>query len=448
MMRLVTRGLMFGNLYEVTSASLVERYNRALKHLIGKTTKLTEFHIDVSGYSPEIGDELGDPLYLNPNGCNRQFILLSPDQKTAPLLNAKFSTSRSILRHFIDENEDQLFVLATRDAVAGELVNSVYSVDTPDKLFRIRKIVIEADTTEKHIADGEILRRKVDTFLHEDDAWWDDVLTAEMITLAKKTGDITRFPVTLKHHEYAQDNFYTEHFGGLYIFRDLTVPAAIAVGNKHEVGPLPIENFLDLGNRNEIASFLDVNGLAEPIVTARTDLAKAILQQRLDFMLVDVASDAGEDLSGIDRRGLRAIARRYVNKLPDEFHGLTDLLYWIENNAAWPRINSEHPAYFYSIRASQHKDRDLVNMLLAQLCPRDIRQLFICHKEAFYRAYRTWNDPKRTYVADFLADEYLMDKAGARQDLYGPEPGINEFDQNEYDRILPEIGPWGALRRD
>ena len=100
MKRLIQRGLMFGNLIEVASPALVDRYNRALKHLTGKTTQLTDFHIDISGYSPEIGDELNDHLYLNHAGVNRQFILLTTDQKRAPLLNTKFSTSRGILRQF------------------------------------------------------------------------------------------------------------------------------------------------------------------------------------------------------------------------------------------------------------------------------------------------------------------------------------------------------------
>ena len=147
MKRLIEKGLMFGNLIHVSSPALVERYNRALTHLTRKQTSLTDFHIDISGYSPEVGDELGDMQYLNQGGCNRQFILLSTAQKTAPLLNAKFSMSRSILRQFITENEAQLFALTTRDAVAGELLNSVYSVADPARLLDIRKIGIEADTT-------------------------------------------------------------------------------------------------------------------------------------------------------------------------------------------------------------------------------------------------------------------------------------------------------------
>ena len=179
MMRLVKRGLMFGNLFEVTNPALVARYNRALEHLSTRKTELSEFHIDISGYSPEIGDELEDQLYLNPNGCNRQFILLSTEQKTAPLLNAQFSTSGSILRSFIDRNEKQLFALTAREAVAGELVNSVYSVESARDLFSIRDIEIEADTVGSHVAAAEQLSAKIEKFMKKPDAWWDDVLAAE-----------------------------------------------------------------------------------------------------------------------------------------------------------------------------------------------------------------------------------------------------------------------------
>ena len=130
MKKLIEKGLMFGNLISVESPALVDRYKRALKHLTGKQTLLDEFHIDISGFSPEIGDEMDDDYYMNHAGVNRQFILLTTEQKSAPLLNASFSTSRGILRQFIIENEPQLFALTTRDAVAGELVNSVYSADT------------------------------------------------------------------------------------------------------------------------------------------------------------------------------------------------------------------------------------------------------------------------------------------------------------------------------
>lgn len=447
MHRLITRGLMFGNLIEVASPVLVERYNRALKHLTGKTTQHTDFHIDISGYSPEIGDELGDHLYLNHNGVNRQFILLTTEQKSAPLLNAKFSTSRDILKHFITENEPQLFALTARDAVAGELVNSVFSVSDPKRLFDIRKIEVEADTTQGTLRDADELARMVDRFKSEEDAWFDDVLIADMISLAKRTGDVTRNPVRLKHMAFQQDNFWTAHFGGLYVFRGLAHPAVIARGDKDALGKLPIKYMFDFRDRNQIAKFFDYNDLVEPIVKARGIDASAILRQKMDFIVVDAAQEAGVDLTGATRRDIRSLARNHAEQLPPEYHGLRALVNWAESDGPWPKINSDHPAYFYSLRAADTPDKDLVNMLLAELAPKDVRQLFICHKEAFYAAYAGWSETKKSYVADFLDREYQVDKAGARAALFGHDAPMEEPVSAIRDDLIARVGPWGAVRR-
>ena len=288
MKRLISAGLMFGNLVEVSSPALVERYNRALKHLTGKTTAQTDFHIDISGYSPEIGDEFGDDLYLNPNGCNRQFILLTTAQKAAPLLNIKFSTSRGILRQFITQNEAQLFALTARDAVAGELQNSVFEVSSPAKLFDIRRITVEADTIGGHVADANRLAKLIERFRAEPDGWRDDLLIAEMIGLAKKTGDVTRVPIALPAMTFEQPDFWTSHFGGLYIFRSVKSPAAISVAPRESLGALPLPA-LDLRQRNQVADWLVKNGLVESVVEAKGMDTAAVLRQKMDFILVDAA---------------------------------------------------------------------------------------------------------------------------------------------------------------
>ncbi len=450
MMRLIEKGLMFGNLIRVDSSVLVARYNRALQHLSDKQTKLDAFHIDISGYSPEVGDELGDDLYLNHEGVNRQFILLTTEQKTAPLLNVHFSTSRSILRHFIQANEAELFALTARDAVAGELVNSVYVAKSAAKLFDIRQIKVEADTTEGTVATAAKLGEMINRFKMEDDAWFDDVLIADMIGLAKKTGDVVRNPVSLRQMTFQQDNFWTAKFGGLYVFRGVEHPAAIAGGDKKKLGDLPIPFVFDLSETTAIAKFLLINDLIEPIIEARGIDAAAILHQKMDFVVAEVASKMGEDLTGATRRDLRNMGRRYADDLPEEWQGLAALVRWSDEGGPWPHITSEHPAYFYTLRAKDHADADLVNMLLAQLTPLDIRQLFICHKEAFYSTYATWSDEKKEYVADFLHREYQVDKAGTRKALFGHEAPMAEPQQvpPPIPDMIEQVGPWGAVRRN
>ncbi len=441
MKRLVESGLMFGNLIHVSSPALVERYNRALLHLTGQRTALTDFYIDISGYSPEIGHELGDHLYLNHAGVNRQFILLSTQQKTAPLLGAKFSTSRGILRQFIEENEAALFALTARDAVAGELVNSVFDMSAPERLFDLRRVRVEADTTGGAVRQAEKLKDKTDRFLTKEDAWFDDVLIAQMIELAGETGNVVRNPVNLKEMSFDQRNFWTAHFGGVYLFQQMDHPALITAGDRKTLGDLPIEHVFDLTERNRIAKFLEDNDLTEPVVKARGVNAGAILRQKMDFILVDALAGEAADLTGRTRADMRRLARRHADQLPEEFHALAALANWVENDGPWPRITSDHPAYFYTLRAADHPDADLINMLLSELSPKDIRQLFICHKPLFYRLYQNWSEAKKAYVVEFLKREYLIDKAGARQALFGHEPAMTE---PAPPRPRPRVkGPWG-----
>jgi hypothetical protein len=258
--------------------------------------------------------------------------------------------------------------------------------------------------------------------------------------------------VNLQKMTFAQDNFWTSHFGGLYIFRGVDHPAAIVTGDKAKLGTLPIPHVFDFRDRGAIAKFLQLNKLAEPIVAARGVDAAAILHQKMDFVVAEVASAMDEDLTGATRRDLRTLGRRHADLLPPEWQGLAALARWAEDGGPWPEIDSDHAAYFYTLRATAYADADLVNMLLSELSPLDIRQLFICHKEAFYAAYATWPDKKQAYVADFLDREYQVDKAGTRAALFGHEAPMEEpkavQPASRQADLIDRVGPWGAIRRN
>lgn len=446
MMRLLKAGLIYGDLFHVDTPSMVERYNVALEGLTGKRTALTDFMVDISGYAPEIGEEFGDPLYLNTKGCNRQFILLSTAQKNCPLLDAQFSTTHGILRQFIIDNESQLFALTARDAVAGELGNSVLDIRSPDQVFDIRKISIEADTSRAHLRDAAKLQGKIEEFQTRPDAWWDDVLIADMITLSRRTGDVSRNPIMFTQTTYEEGDFFTKHFGGIYAFRDLPIPAAITHRPKSEMGKLPVANILDFSDRRGIVSFLAENELTESIIDAKGLDAEQLIRDRLEFIAARIVTDAGETLIGKTRAERRAAYRRHIDKLPEEYHGLHDVLRWMDQGGRKPRITAEHPAAFYTLRARPGPDMELVNMLLAELCPSDFRQLYLCHKEAFYAAYHGWNDAFRDFVVETLSTTYIPDKQGMRDALFGNghDADVRE-PKHKKKRVL--TGPWGPYER-
>lgn len=451
MKRLIEKGLMFGNLILVNSAAWVGLYNRALKKITGRETALTEFHIDLSGYSPEIGDELGDMDYLRPDGGNRQFILLTTEQKTAPMLNADLSVLRDVLRDFIADNESQLFSLTARDAVVGEVDDQVWQVGGPEDLLSIRRLKISADTTGNHVAESDKLTALIDNFRNRPDGWWDDVLIAQMIEQAQKTGDVLRNPVHLQKTDFEVADFWTADFGGVYVIRSARQPAMIfadAAQRKDIAGTIT----LSLDQRNEIAAWMARNALAEPIISASGQQVAPILRQKIDFILVDAATRLGIDTGNASRAELRRAAARMGSQLPPEIRGLAALLRYAEQGGDWPVIDSADPAYFYAIRATAGPARDLINRLLAELAPHDVRQMFITHKPLFYRLYQTWAEPKRDYVADFLAREYQIDKQGTRDALFGAEPGMAELPPatapatSRATSPAAVSGPWGPAR--
>lgn len=439
MQRLIEKGLMFGNLIRVNSAAWVSLYNRALKKVIGRETALTEFHIDISGYSPEIGDELDNMDYLRVEGGDRQFILLTTEQKTAPMLNAELSVLRDVLQSFITQNESQLFSLTARDAVVGEIDDQVWQVNTPADLAAIKRLTISADTTGNHVAEADRLTALIERFRREPDGWWDDVLIAQMIEQAKKTGDVMRNPVHLQHTSFEVQDFWTSDFGGVYVIRSAKQPAMIFGDPKAHID-LPGFQTMTTLQVNQIAAWLARNALAEPIASARGADAAPILRQKIDFILVDAATRLGIDTGSGTRAELRRAAARMGSQLPAEIKGLSALLRYVEQGGDWPVIDSADPAYFYAIRATPGPARDLVNRLLSELGPSDVRQLFITHKPMFYRLYQSWSDAKQAYVAEFLAREYQIDKQGTRDALFGPEPGMAEPE------VTAAAGPWGKPR--
>lgn len=442
MKRLIEKGLMFGNMIRVDSTAWVGLYNRALKNLTGRETALKEFHIDVSGYSPEIGDELGDMNYLAPSGGNHQFILLTTEQKTAPMLQAELSVLRDVLQRFIVENESQLFSLTARDAVIGEIDDQVWQVKSPSDLTEIRRLTVSADTTGNHVAEADKLTGMIEKFRTKQDAWWDDVLIAEMIEQAKKSGDVLRHPVHLKHTNFDVPDFWTSAFGGVYVIRSAKEPAMIFADPEQEVDSSGYL-VLTLQDRHAVAAWLARSALAMPLTNSRSPATAAILRQKIDFILADAAVRLSIDTGKGSRAELRRAAARMGSDLPAEIKGLSALHRYAEQGGDWPVIDSGDPAYFYALRGTPGPARDLINQMLSELAPHDVRQLFITHKSLFYKLYQTWPDEKREYVASMLAREYTMDKQGTREALFGPEPDMSEVEKDE---LVVAAGPWGPAR--
>jgi hypothetical protein len=79
----------------------------------------------MTGFSPEIAEELGDPDYLDPNGVNRRFVILTPEQENLPVVHTQFSNTAGLMHEFFDGNRRAVHAVTIKDALFGEIEEPV-----------------------------------------------------------------------------------------------------------------------------------------------------------------------------------------------------------------------------------------------------------------------------------------------------------------------------------
>lgn len=206
-------------LIQVTRSHLVDRYNRALERISGKTTKLSAFSIDAMGFSPEIAAEFDNLDYMDPHGANPHFILIDAAQVQCPTaLRLHFTWALAVMRRFVADNLPQVNALLMRDVVFGEIDNGMPTIRTHRDLDRLRRVRVRVATSRDLISTARSLAEMIDRLKTEPMVWADDGLLGQMIEAALITGDIQDRPVEPQKLVFDLSCYHTLHFGGVHVF--------------------------------------------------------------------------------------------------------------------------------------------------------------------------------------------------------------------------------------
>jgi hypothetical protein len=417
--------LIYGRLLLVTEKHLIERYNKALVAFGLPATKLTSFEIDRTGFSPQIAEELGDPLYLDPGEVNRRFIILTPAQADLPVVHTAFSNTSQLLYEFFDKNSRAIDALTIKDVIYGEIEDSVAKVENVEDLISINQVEFRVLSAEDVVGKATELATLVDRLKQEPDAWRDDAMLQRMVELAKICGDIRENALVPDHVIFRHNAFWTSHFGGLYVFVDPDTTTVIcdpsAPGFRRsrpwQVSYLSITDadkvfrFLASTNRIELprASWIEASGYLEH----RAEMAIAALvradnpkggQERLDKVWLQtwILSHAAE----INAEGTFP----FLNAAKREIVQLGQL-----------KLEEVFPQHrFQVVRARpDHPDAWLTNRLISDFVPADFVSRYVFNKQGFYRDYEALPEGWRAYVVNTLKSTYLKDKDTFRTRLYG-----------------------------
>jgi hypothetical protein len=432
MKRLLEAELIYGRLLPVDEPHLVERYNKALDGFGMRRTALSSFRIDMTGFSPEIADELGDRDYLDPNRVNRRFIVMTPEQENLPVVHTSFSNTAALMHEFFAANARAINAITIRDALYGEIEDSVSVVNDIDDLLSINEVRFKVLSAEDMLGKAAELRGLVDRLKTVPNAWSDDAMLNRMVELAKQTGDIRQNALVPDQLVFRHEAYWANHFGGVYVFLDdktTTVICDPSVPGFRRSRPWQV-SYIALDDHKRIFEFL--------AATKRLELPRAswvepsgLFQHRADMTVTGLVNraDPTADLEKADRIWLQTWMHRNAALVAED--GTYPFLMEAARTVAATgeiKIDEVTPERrFLLVRAApDHPDQWLVNRLISQMVPYDFVSRFVFDKQGFYAAYEHYSEKFRAYVVATLTRTYLQDKAAFRRKLFG----IREDDAN------------------
>lgn len=427
MKRLIEHDLIYGRLLRIDQPHLIERYNRALGGFGLPPTALPSFDIDLTGFSPQVSEELGDPHYLDPNQVNRRFIILTPQQEQLPVVHTSFSNTGSLMHDFFENNRRAIHAVTIRDVLYGEIEEEVSKVEDIEDLLSISEVKFRVLSADHSLAKSDELAALADRLMTVPEAWRDDSMLERMVDLARETGDIRKNALVPDKVVFRHDAFWTSHFGGLFVFHDQgrsTVICDPAAPGFRRSRPWQV-SYIDIGDHRRIFEFLQETQRIQAPERTWTEHS-GYLQHRSDICLRSLIGrhEPDTDVNRMDAIWLQTWIHRNADLVASD--GTYPLL-----QTAMRRLASDERmdldlvpvgSRFLLVRAQpDHPDRWLTSQLISVLVPDDFVSRFVFDKPGFYAYYETLDGSFRDHVVETLVDTYLRDKRAFRRRLYGFE---------------------------
>lgn len=424
MNRLLEAELIYGRLLTVAEPHLVQRYNKAMAGFGLKPTTLTEFDIDMTGFSPQVAAELGDQDYLDPGRVNRRFIIMTPEQENLPVVHTSFSNTAGLMHEFFTANARAINAITIKDAIYGEIEDTVAEVRTLEDLLSINEVHFKVLSAEDVLGKAAELRQLADRVQTEPDAWRDDALLNRMVELAKLTGDIRQNVLVPDKLVFRHDAFWANHFGGVYVFVDdriTTVVCDPSAPGFRRSRPWQV-SYIPIGDREKVFDFLAKTGRIE-LPRASWVEQSGLFRHRAEMALIALVRDLEPeaDLSRVDAVWLQAWAQRNASRIAEDgtYPFLQEMIRHVASTGNIRMADVPADRRFLIVRAlADHPDQWLTNRLIAQFNPSDFVSRFIFDKQGFYADYDVYSETFRDYVVSRLTTTYLQDKSRLRNRLY------------------------------
>ena len=387
-----------------------ERYRAVLKSVFGLDCDVDSFRIDKRGLSPELSRyykekytekfEYGES-YLGIQDANRFMIVVSPDQKDAPLYAPQTSFDDDLLDSVHKQARHTIEDITQYEALFGELDDGVEVYRAPDDLLRLRTVEVSLDTLNKTMATVSQLKR-MSKHLGDKDNASDPEYIVRMQELVKRVGIGNRmvsdiFPIKKEVH-----CFYVEFFNGIHCLRNFR--------NEDDIRTLFVygdRNYLtrDFGPEILVMKY-DDRDLLERL--HRYDFARynpELVEQRIREAEDEIFLREGVDLVDISPPERKRLVNKYIPQFPRSWNELSDIANILENLDTDIEDLVENKTFETRLKLSEGKrKKEIVDNLLAELDPTDPVRIYTCNVRKLVREFPSMPLNKQRYIAHKLLE--------------------------------------------
>jgi hypothetical protein len=386
------------------SGKLVERYNKCLKTLGFKETKLTSFSIDGMGWSPEIAEEKNNMHYLNHGEANLHGIIISPLQKGKPVYLPFHSFDRDMMQHIFRTHGSKINDITRDSAICIDFDQDIDVFYEPLDVLKYDDISIGFKLIDNLEERQKEQLQLVDKF-RTDNNFIDEDIHKELLESAKTYGDLRNRDLSLHPLHYTTGSFYTRAFGGVYLLRDfiqtivvfeneksykeaikdtvhdvliyhIEQPELVEKLKSHIIIECDLEYMVTTPNYDRIKKFELYTQLKNPEHTIKDILdTKPLFKSYLNK--IDVS--ARKKVMGVELY-LEKLERSNAYKIED----MVDQSMYFALHQPHSSLSAEH--------------RDLIHKLLINIAPKDVLFLYWYDKEQFYKNYETWDESFQDWV--------------------------------------------------
>jgi len=410
-------GLINQGLFPVDNG-LSLRYNAVLKQVFGLDCDVDSFRVDKRGLSPELSVyfkkkypkrfEFGEN-YLNMRSANRFMIVLSPDQKSCPLVAPQTSYEDGLYDEVYRQARHTIEDVTSSEALFGEIENGISIFHSPEDLLQLRTVEVSLDTLEGTVKSYFELKKMSDELGRDDNALNPEYIET-MQEMAKKVGDIRNrsiskvFPITKEIHCFYAEFFKSVHclrnFKGRQDIRTLFVSHHQETekywGDEVVAMDLHDESLIDLLHTHKFLAY-------------NPDL----VGQKIEEIENEVLLTQGLDIADTKSWERKRQVVQNVKRFPTSWHELREVSTLLNHTRTNIKDILEDKSYETRLKLSEAIAKpEIINHMLAELDPTDPLRIYEFNRKKLITEFPNMPANRQRYIAYRLLTAQLNPRGG------------------------------------